>query len=90
MEVFTIRPENLAKHVHALCRAYSRIFERYTSSFAMRFSQQTFPKQIKLDQKQPKNMQHFNYLGSTITNDARCTRKIKYGIVIAKAAIYKK
>jgi hypothetical protein len=55
----------------------------------MRFSQQTFPKQIKLDQKQPKNMQHFNYLGSTITNDARCTRKIKYGIVIAKAAIYK-
>jgi hypothetical protein len=35
-------------------------------------------------------MKYFNYLGSTITNDARCTRKIKYGIAIAKAAIYKK
>jgi len=56
----------------------------------MRFSQQTFPKQIMLDQKQPKNMRYFNYLGSTITNDARCARIIKYGIAIAKAAVYKK
>ena len=42
------------------------------------------------DQKQPKNMKYFNNLGSTITNDARYTQKIKYGIAISKAAIYKK
>jgi hypothetical protein len=35
-------------------------------------------------------MNFLNYLGSTISNDARYTRKIKYGIAIAKAAIYKK
>jgi hypothetical protein len=34
-------------------------------------------------------MNYFNYLGGTITKDARCTRKVKYGIAIAKAAIYK-
>ena len=57
---------------------------------AIRLPRQTFPKQILLDQKQPKNMKYFIYLGSTITNDARYTRKIKYGIAISKAAIYKK
>jgi hypothetical protein len=56
----------------------------------MRFSRKTFPKQIMLDPKQPKNIKYFKYLGSTITSDARCTRKINYWIAIAKAAIYKK
>jgi len=35
-------------------------------------------------------VKYFKYLGSTITNDARRTRKINYGIAIAKAAVYKK
>jgi hypothetical protein len=32
----------------------------------------------------------FNYLGSMITNDARCTREIKSRIAMAKAAFKKK
>jgi hypothetical protein len=32
------------------------------------------------------NVQYFNYLGSMITNDARCTREIEYRIAMAKAA----
>jgi hypothetical protein len=57
----------------------------------MRFLGQPFPKQIMLDQKQPKDMKYFNYtfLGRTVTNDAKWTRKIKSRIALAKAAIYK-
>jgi hypothetical protein len=33
---------------------------------------------------------YFNYLGSIITNDARCTREIKSRIAMAKAALNKK
>ena len=29
------------------------------------------------DHNQPENVKYFNYLGSTITNDARCTYEIK-------------
>jgi hypothetical protein len=32
--------------------------------------------QILIDQKQLKNVEHFKYLGSMITNDARCIREI--------------
>jgi hypothetical protein len=46
--------------------------------------------QIKIDKKQVKNMEEFKYLGSMITNDARCTREIKARIAIAKAAFNKK
>jgi hypothetical protein len=42
------------------------------------------------DQKQPENVEYFNYLGSTITNYARCTREIKSRIVMAKATFNKK
>jgi hypothetical protein len=35
-------------------------------------------------------MEYFNYLGSMITNDARCTCKIKSRIAMAKAAFNKK
>ena len=35
-------------------------------------------------------MECFNYLGSTITNDARCTWEIKSRIAMAKAAFNKK
>jgi len=35
-------------------------------------------------------VKYFSYLGSIITNDARCTREIKSWMVIAKAAFNKK
>jgi hypothetical protein len=35
------------------------------------------------------NVKEFNYLGSMITNDARCTREIKARIAMAKAAFNK-
>jgi hypothetical protein len=37
-----------------------------------------------------KNVEYFNYLGSMITNDARCTREIKCRIDMAKAEFNKK
>jgi hypothetical protein len=48
------------------------------------------PVQIKIDKKPVENVEEFNYLGSMITNDARCTRKIKARIAMAKAAFNKK
>jgi hypothetical protein len=35
-------------------------------------------------------MERFNYLGSQITNDARCTREIKSRVAMVKAAFNKK
>ena len=40
--------------------------------------------------KQPEKVQHFNYFGSLITNDAKCTRDSKSRISIARAAFVKK
>jgi hypothetical protein len=48
------------------------------------------PLQIIIDQKQLKNVGCFGYLGSLITNYARCTRYIKSRIVMVKAAFSKK
>jgi hypothetical protein len=45
---------------------------------------------IMIDQKQLENVEYFNYLGSMITNDARCTRETKSRIAMAKAAFNKK
>jgi hypothetical protein len=56
----------------------------------MRISRQPSPMKIMLDQKQLENVEYFNYLGSVITNDARCTREIKSRIAMAKAAFNKK
>jgi hypothetical protein len=36
------------------------------------------------------NVEYFNYSGSTITNDVRCTREIKSRIAMAKAGFNKK
>jgi hypothetical protein len=36
------------------------------------------------------NVKEFNYLGSMITDDARCTREIKARIAMAKAAFNRK
>jgi hypothetical protein len=43
----------------------------------LRISRQPSPIKIMIDQKQLENVEYFNYLGSMITNDARCTREIK-------------
>jgi hypothetical protein len=56
----------------------------------MRLSRHPYPIKITIDQKQLENVEYFNYLGSMITNDARCTREIKYRIATAKAAFNKK
>jgi hypothetical protein len=49
----------------------------------MRISWQPSPTQKTIDQKQPDNVEYFNYWGSMITNSARCTRQIKSGIAMA-------
>jgi hypothetical protein len=56
----------------------------------MRISGQPSPMKIMIDQKQLENVEYFNYLGSMITNDARCTHEIKSRIAMAKAAFNKK
>jgi hypothetical protein len=56
----------------------------------MRISRQPAPTKIMIDQKQLENVEYFNYVGSMITNDARCTREIKSRIDMAKAAFNKK
>jgi hypothetical protein len=55
----------------------------------MRISRQPSPIKIMVDQKQLENVEQFNYLGSMITNYARCTREIKSRIAMAKAALNK-
>jgi hypothetical protein len=56
----------------------------------MRISRQPYLIKIMIDQKQLENVEYFNYLGSMITNDAMCTREIKYSIAMARAAFNKK
>jgi hypothetical protein len=56
----------------------------------MRISRQPSPVQIMIDQNQLENVEYFNYLGSRITNDARCTCEIKSRIFMVKAAFKKK
>ena len=56
----------------------------------MRISRQPSTVQVVTDQKQLKNVEHFNYLGSVIINTARCTREIKTRIVMAKTAFNRK
>jgi hypothetical protein len=56
----------------------------------MRISRQPSLIKIMIDQKQLENVEYFNYLGSMITNDSRCTREIKSRIDMAIAAFNKK
>jgi hypothetical protein len=56
----------------------------------MRISRQPAPMKIMIDQNQLENVEYFNYLGSMITNDARCTCETKSRIAMAKAAFNKK
>jgi len=55
-----------------------------------RISRQPFPVKNMIDQKQLENVESFKYLGSTLTNDGRCTCEIKCTIAMAKAAFNKK
>ena len=52
----------------------------------LRISKQLSPAQIIIDYKQPENVEYLKYLGSMITNEARCAREIKFRIAIEKAA----
>jgi hypothetical protein len=56
----------------------------------MRISRQTFPVKIMIEQKHLENVGYFNYLGSILTNDGRCTGEVKCRIAVAKAAFSKK
>ena len=54
----------------------------------MRISRQPSPVTIMIDQKQLENVECFKYLGSILTNDGRCTCKIKSRIAMAKDSPY--
>jgi hypothetical protein len=56
----------------------------------IRISRQPSPIKIMIDLKQLQNVDYFSYLGSMITNYARCTREIKSRIAMAKATFNKK
>ena len=56
----------------------------------MRISRQPSPVTVMIGQKQLENVEYFNYLGSMLTNDGRCTREIKSRIAMAKVAFNKK
>jgi hypothetical protein len=53
-------------------------------------SRQPSPTKIRIDQKQLENVEYFSYLGSMMTNDARCRCEIKSRTVMTKAAFNKK
>ena len=59
-------------------------------SKVMRISRQPFPVQVTTDQTQLKNVEYLKHLGSIITNNARCTRRVKSRTAMAKAAFKKK
>ena len=50
----------------------------------IRISRQPSPIQIMIHETQLENVEYFNYLGSTITNDGRCTHEIKSRIPMEK------
>ena len=58
----------------------------------MRISRQRSQVTIIIDQKQLENVECFEYLGSILTNDGRCTNmcEIKSRIAMAKAAFNKR
>ena len=56
----------------------------------MRISTKPSAVQIRVDQKQPTNVEYFSYMVNMITNDARCIREIKSRIFMEKVAFNKK
>ena len=56
----------------------------------MRVSRSNESLQIKVNNRELKEVDHFKYLGSVLTRDGYCTREIKMRIVIAKEAFNRK
>jgi len=52
-------------------------------------SRQISPIETMTDQKQPVNMEYFNYWGSKETNEAKCKPEIKSRIAMGKTALNK-
>jgi hypothetical protein len=69
------------------CHGMEMNVEKFTT---LRIPKQPFPVEIITDKKQWENVEYLSYLGSLITDDARCTGEIKYTIITAKAAFNKK
>jgi hypothetical protein len=58
-------------------------------AMVIRMSRQSFPAQIMINKKQPKNVKYINWFGIIKTNDARCTREIKSRFATAEVAFKK-
>jgi hypothetical protein len=56
----------------------------------MRVSRSNESLQIKVNNREIEEVDHFKYLGTVLTRDGYCTRQIKMRIVIAKEAFNKK
>ena len=59
-------------------------------SQVMRVSRSNESLQIKVNNRELKEVDHSKYLGSVLTRDGYCTREIKMRIAIAKEAFNKK
>jgi len=57
---------------------------KHGKAMVMKISRHPSPIQIMIEQKS-ENVEYFNYLGSMVTNDARCTQEIISRIAMAKA-----
>jgi hypothetical protein len=55
----------------------------------MKSRREKFSLKIMIAQKQLENMEYFSYLDSLTTNDARCTREIKFRFAMEKSALNK-
>ena len=56
----------------------------------MRVSRSNVSLQIKVNNRELKEVGHFKYLGIVLTRDGYCTREIKMIIAIAKEALNRK
>jgi hypothetical protein len=56
----------------------------------MRIPREPSPLQIVTDQKELENVEYFNYLGSMVTNDARCTGEIESRLAMTKTGFNRK
>ena len=56
----------------------------------MRVSKSNESLQIKVNNRELKEVDHFKYLGSVLTRDGYCTREIKIRIAIAKESFIRK
>jgi hypothetical protein len=73
------------KRLTEIRRCYG-IEKNMANTKVIKISWQLSPMQIMVDQNQPENVEYFNYWGSLITNDTRCTCEIKSRIAMTKAA----